>query len=119
MSAFNPLLDAKYLHEIYGGDATILQIMFEAFLENSIPIWDGILNAIQEKDYAQVCSMTHQIKPSLSMVGLTYLHPKIQAFEIFAKTKPVISDLLIQYHNLSIEIKKGQKVIEEELLKLA
>lgn len=119
MSAFNPLLDAKYLHEIYGGDATILQIMFEAFLEDSIPVWDGILNAIQEKDYANVCSMTHQVKPSLSMVGLTHLHPKIQAFEVFAKSKPAILDLMLQYQTLSEEIKTGQKVIEEELLKLA
>ena len=119
MSALNPLLDAKYLHEIYGDDATILQIMFEAFLEDSVPVWNGILEAIQERDYPKVCSMAHQVKPSLSMVGLTHLHPKIQAFEVFAKSKPAISDLLIQYQALSIEIKTGQKVIEEELLKFA
>lgn len=119
MSALNPLLDAKYLHEIYGDDVPILQIMFEAFLENSIPVWDGILDAIQEKDFAHVCSMIHHIKPSLSMVGLTHLHPKIQAFEVFASSKPAIPDLILQYQTLSLQIKTGQKVIEEELLKLA
>lgn len=119
MSALNPLLDAKYLHEIYGDDVLILQIMFEAFLKNSIPVWDGILNVIQEKDFAQVCSMIHHIKPSFSMVGLNHLHPKIQAFEVFANSKPAISDLILQYQTLSLEIKTGQNVIEEELLKVA
>lgn len=119
MFAFNPLINASYLEEIYGDDLSIVQIMFESFLEDSIPIWEKILEAINSQNFKQVYEMTHQIKPSFSMVGLPFLHPKIQDFELYVKGNPELKELLSKYESLSIEINEAKLVIEEELKKLS
>lgn len=119
MFAFNPLINASYLEEIYGDDLSIIQIMFESFLEDSIPIWEKISEAINSQNFTQVSEMTHQIKPSFSMVGLPFLHPKIQDFELYAKGNPELKELLSKYESLSIEINEAKLVIEEELKKLS
>ncbi len=118
MFVFNTLINTQYLEELYGDDISIVQIMFESFLEDSIPIWENILEAINAKDFKRVSEMTHQIKPSFSMVGLPYLHPKIQELELYAKQTPELQGLLSRYQSLSIDIKQAQFVIEEDLNKL-
>lgn len=118
MVVFHALINAKYLDEIYGDDLSIIQIMFESFLEDSIPIWEKILEVINSQNFLQVSEMIHQIKPSFSMVGFPFLHPKIHHLEMYAKEKPDLHELLIKYQNLSIEVNQAKLVIEEEVKKL-
>lgn len=112
------MINTQYLGEMYGDDISIVQIMFESFLEDSLPVWEKILDAINHNDFKQVSEMTHQIKPSFSMVGFPFLHPKIQELELYAKENPDYSELLSKYQSLSIDVKQAQFVIEEELKKL-
>jgi HPt (histidine-containing phosphotransfer) domain-containing protein len=107
-----PLLDANYLQEIYGGDQSILQIIFETFLEDSLNTWDEISLAIENQDFQKVGALTHQIKPSFSMVGLTHLYPKIKAFEDLSKSNPAKEILLANYLRLDSEVKEAKGVIE-------
>lgn len=118
MFAFNPLLNADYLRDMYGDDLTIVQIMFESFLDDNIPIWDRILAEINNKNFKQAGEMAHQIKPTFSMVGLTFLHPKIQDFELYAKTNPNGDILLAKYDNLAVEVNHAKLVIKDELKRL-
>lgn len=114
----NPLIDAKYLEEIYGDDTSIVQIMFESFLEDALPTWEKILAAINTKDFKHVSELTHQIKPFFSMVGFPYLHPKVQELELYAKQMPDFETLLSKYQSLSIDVKQVQMIIEQELKKM-
>jgi HPt (histidine-containing phosphotransfer) domain-containing protein len=115
MFEFNPLLNSEYLQEIYGDDLSIVQIMFESFLEDSLSTWEEILVEIHSKNFDRVCEMAHQIKPSFSMVGLTFLHPKVQEFELYAKANPNYDELLSKYNSLSVDIEKAKLVVEEDL----
>jgi uncharacterized protein YaaW (UPF0174 family) len=54
MFAYNPLLNSDYLQEIYGEDLTIVQIMFESFLDDNIPIWEKISEEINNKNYKRL-----------------------------------------------------------------
>jgi hypothetical protein len=119
MFAFNPLLNTTYLREIYGDDLTIVQIMFESFLDDSIPIWEEISEKIANKNFKEVGDMVHQIKPSFSMVGLTFLHPKMQDFELYAKGNPDESVLSKKYDNLAVEINHTKLVIKDDLKRLS
>jgi HPt (histidine-containing phosphotransfer) domain-containing protein len=113
MSAIShPLLDSKYLHEIYGGDQSIIQIMFETFLEDSLTTWDEIYSAIENKDFLKVGALSHQIKPSFSMVGLTQFHAKIQALENLSKNNSGQEILMTNYLELDTQVKEAKKVIE-------
>jgi polyhydroxyalkanoate synthesis regulator protein len=119
MFTFNPLLNTQYLQEIYGDDLDVVQMMFESFLEENIPIWDGISEKINEKNFKEVGEMAHQIKPSFSMVGLNFLHPKIQRFELSAKTNPDSKELLAQYDSLAVEINHAKLVIKDDLKRMS
>jgi len=118
MFEFNAHLDADYINEIYGGDLTIVQIMFNSFLEESIPLWNSMQDQITQKNYAEVGRLAHQIKPSFSMVGLTFLHPKIQAFEAYAKSAPSQAELLTQYQQIAVDVNHAKLVIEEDLKRM-
>ena len=118
MFVFNPLINVQYLQEIYGDDLSIVQIMFESFLEDIMPIWEKILDEINTKNFKNVSEMAHQIKPSFSMAGLLFLHPKIQDFELYAKGMPDFNVLLAKYQSLCIEVSQARIVIAEELIKL-
>ncbi|MEA5460791.1 Hpt domain-containing protein [Arcicella sp. LKC2W] len=107
----HPLLDAKYLQEIYGGDQSILQIMFETFLEDSLTTWDEISLAIENQDFQKVGALTHQVKPSFSMVGLTHLHSKIKTLEDLSKNNPNKENVLTCYQLLDTEVKEAKDVI--------
>ncbi len=118
MFAFNPLLNSDYIREMYGDDLTIVQIMFESFLEDNIPIWEKVIDELNNKNFKEVGQMVHQIKPTFSMVGLTFLHPKIQDFELSAKTNQDEKMLLAKYENLAIEINHAKLVIIDDLKRL-
>lgn len=118
MFAFNPLLNSDYIREMYGDDLTIVQIMFESFLEDNIPIWERVIEELNNKNFKEVGQMVHQIKPTFSMVGLTFLHPKIQDFELSAKTNQDEKMLLAKYENLAIEINHAKLVIIDDLKRL-
>jgi HPt (histidine-containing phosphotransfer) domain-containing protein len=114
----HPLLDANYLEEIYGGDQSILQIMFETFLEDSLTTWEEIAIAIESEDFQKVAALAHQIKPSFSMVGFTHFHPKIKVFEELSKMNPSKQILLANYLRLDVEVKEAKEVLEIVLSKL-
>lgn len=118
MFIYNSVLNSQYLQEIYDDDLSIVQIIFESFLEDSISTWDEILTEIESKNFQIVGEKVHQIKPSFSMVGLTFLHPKIQAFELYAKAVVDERQLLKLYNELDDEISDAKLVIEDELKRI-
>lgn len=108
----HPLLDAKYLQEIYGDDQYILQIMIETFLEDSLSTWNEIAMAIEKQDFQKVAELSHQVKPSFSMVGLTHFHAKIKAFEDLSKNNPTKEILQINYLEIDAQVTEAKKVLE-------
>lgn len=119
MSAnINPILDNRYLQEIYEGDQVILQIMFETFLEDSLSTWEEISVAIGNQDFEKVIALTHQVKPSFSLVGLTHFHPKLRDFEILSHSNPTKEILLAKYLFLDRQLKEAKIVIEAALMEM-
>ena len=108
----HPLLDAKYLQEIYGDDQYILQIMIETFLEDSLSTWNEIALAIEKQDFQKVAELSHQVKPSFSMVGLTHFHSKIKAFEDLSKNNPKKEILQKNYIEIDTQVTEAKKVLE-------
>lgn len=120
MSAnINNTLDTQYLQEIYGGDHSILQIMFKFFLEDSLKTWQEISLSIENRDFMKVRAQVHQIKPSFSMVGLTHFHSKILAFENLSNSNPTKEILLANYLSLDEYVREAKTVIEVALMEIS
>lgn len=115
----NSALDVEYLTKIYENDATIIQIMFDAFLNDSSPRWKDLNETIESRDFAKVASVAHSIKPSFSMVGLTWLHPKIAELEGTAKNNPDYEKIKTLYREITDELIRMEPILQEEGARLA
>ena len=118
MLNLNPELAVNYLQEIYGDDATIIQLMFETFLMDVAPRWEALATLIQDQDYTKVGEVAHGLKPSFSMIGLTWLHPKVESLERTARFEADKSAIISLYQEISAELTRMKPVIEQEIARL-
>ncbi|MFD1818992.1 PAS domain S-box-containing protein [Pseudarcicella hirudinis] len=115
---FSTKLDRNRLIELYGDDIEYAAEMFETFLNDVLPDFDLLSELLEKKEFMLFGRMVHKLKPSIVMVGLTYLEEKMHKLESFAKNESdwgKIGDLL---HSLMSELENMLPVIKEEYGKL-
>jgi len=93
-----------YLDQVYGDDASIIHLIFDAFLSDSIPRWTSLEGAIDSRDLVQAASIVHGLKPSFTMAGVTWLRPKIEELEKAIKADADTSALKDFYTEISKEL---------------
>lgn len=114
----NPALDVNYLNQVYGDDASIVQIIFEAFLTDSLPRWQGLLSILEREDSIEAASIVHGIKPSFTMAGLTMIRPKVEELEAAIHAENPTPDLIAHYHRISEEVNFMVPILKEEAERL-
>lgn len=115
---FSTKLDRNRLIELYGDDIEYAAEMFETFLNDVLPDFDLLSELLEKKEFMLFGRMVHKLKPSIVMVGLTYLEEKMHKLESFAKNESdwgKIGDLL---NSLMSELEHMLPVIKEEYGKL-
>jgi hypothetical protein len=115
----NPALDTTYLNQVYGDDASIVQIIFEAFLSDSLPRWEGLLAVLESENLIDAASIVHGIKPSFTMAGLTEIRPKVEELELAIHAETPTSDLIAHYHRISEDINVIVPILKEEADRLS
>ncbi len=115
----NPLLDVKYLNQVYGDDATIIHLIFDAFISDSLPRWNNLEIALKENNMVEAASIVHGLKPSFTMAGLTNLRTKVDALELAIKENTDIEILRSSYQKISDELRPLIPVLESESKRLA
>lgn len=118
MAAMHPALDAVHLRRLYGDDTYIIQVMMEAFLSSTLPRWDQLGTLLQTGQYERVREVTHELKPSFSMVGLTGLHAKVEGFEQALRNTAESAALRGMYQDIWTELQRMKPVLEEEVIRL-
>jgi HPt (histidine-containing phosphotransfer) domain-containing protein len=115
----NPALDVSYLNQVYGDDASIVQIIFEAFLSDSLPRWQNLQSVLESEDLTEAASIVHGIKPSFTMAGLTSIRPKVEELEEAIHAETPIGDLIAHYHRISEDVYFLVPILEEEVERLS
>jgi len=115
----NPLLDVAYLDQVYGEDPSIIHLIFEAFLSDSVPRWISLENSIDTRDLAQAASIVHGLKPSFTMAGVTWLRPKIEDLERAIKAEVETSVLQQYYAEISEELDVVRPILASESQRLS
>jgi DNA-binding response OmpR family regulator/two-component sensor histidine kinase len=77
---FNLKLDVKHLNALYGHDIEHAAMIFETFLEESLPQYYTILDALEAQNYAEISVKAHRFKTAFSMVGFRKTHKKLYAY---------------------------------------
>ena len=115
----NPVLDINYLNQVYGDDANIIHLIFDAFLSDSMPRWHSLKTALDEENLKESASIVHGLKPSFTMAGLTAIRPKVDQLEKDIKAKAEIDKLKQDYQHISEELIPLIAVIESESKRLS
>jgi hypothetical protein len=115
----NPALDVTYLSQVYGDDASIVQIIFEAFISDSLPRWQGLLTVLENEDLIEAASIVHGIKPSFTMAGLTKIRPKVEELETAIHAETPLPDLIAHYHRISADVNFMIPILEGEAERLS
>jgi len=115
----NPVLDINYLDQVYGDDASIIHLIFDAFLTDSLPRWHSLKTAIDNEDLTEAASIIHGLKPSFTMAGLTWLRPKVEDLEKAIKGRENTAFLQSSYQHLSEELNPVLPILKTESERLA
>ncbi|TDE10221.1 Hpt domain-containing protein [Dyadobacter psychrotolerans] len=115
----NPVLDINYLDQVYGDDASIIHLIFDAFLSDSLPRWHTLKTAIDNEDLTEAASIIHGLKPSFTMAGLTWLRPKVEDLERAIKSNADTSFLQESYKYLSDQLNPVLPILKTESERLA
>jgi len=115
----NPVLDINYLDQVYGDDASIIHLIFDAFLTDSLPRWHSLKTAIDNEDLTEAASIIHGLKPSFTMAGLTWLRPKVEDLEKAIKGRENTAFLQSSYQHLSEQLNPVLPILKIESERLA
>ncbi len=116
--SLNPALDVSYLDQIYGDDASIVQIIFEAFLSDSLPRWKSLKSLIEQENIPEAASVVHGIKPSFTMAGLTAIRTKVEALERDIHNEVETKEIVAHYLRIDDEVELIIPILEAEAEKL-
>jgi PAS domain S-box-containing protein len=111
-------LDEERLLELYGDDKEYRSDIFQTFLEDVLPDFEGIQVLIDNENWDGLKKLAHKLKPTLGMVGLTSLEKSIIDFEHQVKEKVGFETLSLQWKELNIQLKESVPILQVELDKL-
>ncbi|GAB2990695.1 Hpt domain-containing protein [uncultured Cyclobacterium sp.] len=102
------------LEEISGGSQEFIHEMIKLFISQAETTITGFNQAIDQKDYATIRNLAHQIKPSIDNIKVTTLMPIIREIERLAESESTLEilDAKIGVVNRELEIVIQQLQLE-------
>ncbi|MDO9261522.1 MAG: ATP-binding protein, partial [Flavobacteriaceae bacterium] len=107
------LLDLGFLRQETFNDRTIIKTILESFLEDFKDFIDQCETAIEQQNWEQVYTLTHKIKPSISMLSINKLIPLIAEMDYNSKNQinvtqisPLFQECKSCYLHIKNEIEK-------------
>ena len=116
---YNELIDPAILSSLYEDDPTLIQKIFESFLDSGL---DGDLHHIQScltsGDTDGLRKVTHKLKPAFGFVGLTSIEEQCREIELLCRNARPLSEFTEKITDLLNAILVGKTAIEDDLKKL-
>ncbi|MBC3786959.1 PAS domain S-box protein [Spirosoma utsteinense] len=112
-------LDQKRLQELYGTDKAYPLEMFDLFLTDVVPEIYGLQAICRAQDWSLLARKAHKLKPTLGMVGLSWLEEKME--ELQKKLKQGAEKEIIEQYCTDIITGVNQMipVLQKETQKLS
>lgn len=111
-------LDVDYLNQVYGDDATIIHMIFDAFVTDSYPRWIDLKKVLDDMNLKDAAAIVHGIKPSFTMTGITWLKPRVEAMEHAIKAGESNEKLLEFYNEIKNEVDRLIPILQSEAARL-
>jgi HPt (histidine-containing phosphotransfer) domain-containing protein len=114
----NPKLDLNYIDRVYGNDANIISLIFNAFLSDCLPRWYILKSLIEEQNQEEAASLVHGLKPSFTMTGLGPIKKKIEDLEQLILTNAEKEVQSALYSEIDEEMEVMVPILKEEAARL-
>ncbi len=114
---YHPQLDSAYLKEAYGDDLNHTLEIMELFMEVVPEGITKLQQAAEEHDQKAIQDHAHRIKPTFTMVGLTYISALAGHIERYAKASD-LDNAVKELKALEEELKVKMHLIEGEIERL-
>ncbi len=114
----NPALDIAYLERVYGDDANIIYLIFDAFLSDCLPRWVVLKSLLDEQDLAESASLIHGLKPAFTMSGMSKVKKKVEQLELLVKSKAEKEVQIALYDEIDTELEFLVPILRAEAARL-
>lgn len=103
------------LEEISGGSQEFINEMIKLFISQAETTITGFNQAIDQKDYATIRNLAHQIKPSIDNIKITTLMPVIREVERLAESESTSENLDANIGTINSELEIVIQQLQMEL----
>ena len=114
---FDESLNAAFLAELFDGDTTYAETVFEDFLRDLPVYWQRVDVAFENENLPVLGTCVHTCKTLFGYVGFTDLQELCQQFENKCSVNRM-DELRDEYHLLTGRKEKAQRIIEKEYNRL-
>ncbi len=114
---FDESLNATFLDELFEGDTTYAETVFEDFLKDLPVYWLRVEDAYDSQDLPALGTSVHTCKTLFGYVGFTDLQELCQQFENKCSVNTA-EELRVDYILLIQRKERAQHVIEKEYARL-
>lgn len=116
---YNTLIDPAILSSLYENDLTLIQKIFESFLDSGL---DDDLRQIQScltsGDTDGLRKVFHKLKPAFGFVGLTSIEEQCREVELLCRNDRPLNSFTEKITALLNAMLAGKTAIEDDLKKL-
>lgn len=113
-SARYQLLDIQFLGELYGGDKEYAGFMLETFLDSVLPEFALVHQQILAQNWEEVYPLTHKLRPTLPMVGLTHLEAPLILIENLLAEREQADRINTVWQDFYTTLQSQQPLLEAE-----
>jgi HPt (histidine-containing phosphotransfer) domain-containing protein len=114
---FSRYLDARFLDELFEGDTSYAQTVFEDFLRDLPDYWKDVRTAYENQDLNGLRTSIHKCKTLFGYVGFSDIQQFCQDFENNCSGQPIAA-LETGYQTLLSRKEQARQVIESEYERL-
>jgi len=106
----------NYLSEIVGGKKDLIRGIMDAFLSQVSEDLSAISDAISANDYFSIKRITHAMKSSASIMGISVIKPVLEEMEVLGASGTNIDRIKKLYQTLVLIYRQAIAETEKERL---
>ncbi len=105
----------SYLSETMGGNRKLIKEIMEVFLKQAPEELSNLNEAVEKKDYVKIKNVTHTMKSSASIMGISTLSDILKEMEELGKIGTNIEKIKLLNDKLNIICRKAIEEISKEM----
>lgn len=102
----------EYLSNLMGGKQDLIKKIMDTFLVQLQEELNAINNAILITDYTTIKNMAHTMKSTVSIMGISVLHPILQEMEDLGKNSTALERIIALNKQLNLICKQAFEEIK-------